>query len=166
MKFEHLIQINDPKLPYIPPLTRQELWHGLVARAHTPALFILGMESCSIEKTETQAELTRLHRRLNYGAFELEDTVELVHMSHTVTLVKASHICPESRMRIRIEEPEAGALFLRFSYEWASDESAADFNSTVEGLRKQAYINADVDTVQKIRELAQSAQVSGSERMQ
>ena len=166
MKFEHLIQINDPQLAHVQPLTRQEVWLGLVARAHTPTLFVMGMESCHIDKIEIDKHITTLYRRLNYGAFQLEDTVQLVELSHTQTHVPHSDICPESRMNIRIEEPEQGALFLRFSYEWLSNEADSNLNTTIEGLRKQAYINADIDTVQKIREMAMSAGLSGSDQMQ
>ena len=33
MQFSHLIQINDPFNPLIDPLSREQLWRGLVLRA-------------------------------------------------------------------------------------------------------------------------------------
>ena len=40
MKFEHLVEINDPMNPLLDTLTREQLWHGLVLRAEQPKLFI------------------------------------------------------------------------------------------------------------------------------
>ncbi|MHA0111691.1 AtaL-like protein, partial [Klebsiella pneumoniae] len=40
MKFNHLIQINDPLNPLIDSLTREQLWRGLVLRAESPRLFM------------------------------------------------------------------------------------------------------------------------------
>ena len=32
MRFEHLIQINDPLMPLLDTLSREQLWRGLVLR--------------------------------------------------------------------------------------------------------------------------------------
>ena len=40
MKFEHLIEINDPLNPLIDPLSVDQLWRGLVLRAESPKLFV------------------------------------------------------------------------------------------------------------------------------
>ncbi len=156
MKFEHLVQINDLQAPHIQTLTRVQLWDGLVARAHTPTAFVLGLEGCLIEQAIQSDTVTTLHRVLDYGSFKLKDTVQLIALSESITTVQASSVCSESRMTIRIEEPAPGALFLRFMYEWNIGNSAAE-QDPLEEFRKQAYQDADLDTVQRIREMAHQA---------
>ena len=62
---------------------------------------------------------------------------------------------PASRMSIEIEEPQPELLFLRFIYE--SDETSEEASSTTSPPRcaKQAYEHADLDTVARIRALAE-----------
>ena len=48
MNFEHLIAINDPGNPLIPPLSREQLWEGLLHRIENPLPFLPGLESCAI----------------------------------------------------------------------------------------------------------------------
>ena len=48
MKFEHLIEINDPRNPMIPLLTRDQLWQGLMFRAEDAVPFLPGLEDCII----------------------------------------------------------------------------------------------------------------------
>ena len=54
------------------------------------------------------------------------------------------------------EEPAPEALFLRFTYEWADDGKDSELDAMTLELRKQAYVSADLDTVSRIRELAQA----------
>jgi hypothetical protein len=42
MRFEHLVEINDPLMPLLTELTREQLWRGLVLRAEDPTQFIGG----------------------------------------------------------------------------------------------------------------------------
>ncbi|MEA5097780.1 MAG: AtaL-like protein, partial [Burkholderiaceae bacterium] len=53
MKFEHLIEINDLRNPTIAPLTRAQLWRGLVLRAEEPTWFMPHLDACEIiERSE------------------------------------------------------------------------------------------------------------------
>lgn len=160
MKFEHLVQINDPKLPGVGWLTREQLWFGLVARAWRPVKFIMGLEEAEVTESERQGNVTTLKRRLNYGTFQINDTISLVDEQRTETRVAANPYCGRSSMVISIEEPEDGQLWLRFQYELddssttqASNEGNAQAADLSE-YRKQAYRAADIDTVKMIRELA------------
>ena len=63
MNFEHLIQINDPENPLVQPLTRDQLWAGLLHRVENPVPFLPGLESCTI--LERQAN--ELLRELDFG---------------------------------------------------------------------------------------------------
>ena len=67
MKFTHLIEINNLANPLIAPLTRSQLWHGLVLRAERPTLFLIGLDSCEI----TARSVEGLSRRLHFGKLEV-----------------------------------------------------------------------------------------------
>ncbi|HEX4856295.1 MAG TPA: SRPBCC family protein [Limnobacter sp.] len=156
MKFEHLVQINDPVLPGVDWLTRQQLWLGLVARAWKPTRFILGLEQAKVTQTHQQGNITTLARVLDYGPFQIEDTVELHEENRSETRIAANRFCGDSTLVISIEEPQPGELWLRFQYQ-ISDAEGSDANSSspdVNEIRKQAYRAADIDTVKMIRELA------------
>lgn len=158
MKFEHLVQINDPSLPGIDWLTRQQLWFGLVARAWKPTRFVLGLEDAQVVQTSQQGNVTTLARVLNYGPFQIEDTIRLIDEDRTETSIIANQFCGDSTLIISIEEPETGELWLRFQYQ-VGDAPNAQGNPEVSSrdvdeIRKQAYRAADIDTVRMIRELA------------
>ncbi|MAZ08438.1 MULTISPECIES: SRPBCC family protein [unclassified Limnobacter] len=158
MKFEHLVQINDPSLPGIDWLTRQQLWFGLVARAWKPTRFVLGLEDAQVMQTSQEGNITTLARVLNYGPFQIEDTIELIEEDRTETRIVANQFCGDSTLTISIEEPESGELWLRFQYQVSDVPSSAGGSEVsshdVDEIRKQAYRAADIDTVRMIRELA------------
>ena len=64
MKFSHLIQINDPLNPLIDPLSREQLWRGLVLRAENPLLFVMGLDRFEIVERRLR---TRRHDRQRPG---------------------------------------------------------------------------------------------------
>src|SRR5471030_1057259 len=63
MKFEHLIEINDPLNPLIDTLTMEQLWRGLVLRAESPKLFVPHLDECMIEQRSENG----FSRQLRYG---------------------------------------------------------------------------------------------------
>lgn len=71
MRFEHLVEINDPGNPTLEPLTAEQLWQGLVLRAESPELFVLGLERAEV--------LARgdgwLDRVLHFGQATIQDRV-------------------------------------------------------------------------------------------
>ena len=74
MKFEHLIEINDPLNPLIDTLTVEQVWRGLVLRAESPKLFVPHLDECDIsERTDSG-----FSRRLRYGELVIEDKVVLL----------------------------------------------------------------------------------------
>ncbi|MCX8113862.1 MAG: DUF1857 family protein [Burkholderiaceae bacterium] len=159
MRFEHLVQINDPRIPLLDPLTREQLWRGLVRRAEEPTLFVLALEKATVHAREQLGDAVELVRTLDFGAFTVDDRVRLYPLDRTETRTAATPRWPASRLTIRIEEPEPEALFLRFTYE--SDEAEADggLDALAATLRKRAYESADLDTVQRIRELARRGEL-------
>lgn len=166
MKFEHLVQINDPNLPGIDWLTRQQLWLGLVARAWKPTRFVLGLEDAQVMQTKQEGKVTTLSRVLNYGPFQIQDTTELVEEERSETRIAANQFCGDSSLTISIEEPEAGELWLRFRYEVSDPADAGETlgasTADVDEVRRQAYKAADIDTVKMIRELALAMPLEGS----
>ena len=165
MRFEHLIQINDPLMPLLDPLSRSQLWRGLVRRAEEPTLFVLGLERATIHGRDggDDDDETELNRTLDFGNFQVRDRVVLRAMESTQTRVAASSQFPSSRMTIAIEEPEPEQLFLRFVYEFDDPAPSAELDPQVDvqtdALRREAYRTADLDTVARIRDLARAGEL-------
>ena len=155
MRFEHLVQINDPLQPLLTEVSRAQLWCGLVRRAEKPTEFVLGLDRATIEaRSETDGAL-ELERTLDFGSFKVRDRVRLTAGTLSVTDVEGSAHYANSRMTIRIEEPATGDLFLRFIYESEEHMGSGELDTLTVQLREQAYRSADIDTVWRIRELVE-----------
>ena len=145
MKYEHLIQVNDPNDPAIEPLTRMQLWNGLVARAENPGEFVYGLDTMRVIKRGPGF----IEREMQFGKRVINDRVEFIEQQMTRYRIKSSAEFPASHMSMGIEEPEPAHLFLRCTYETFMLE-AAEYEDFV----KQAYYEADLDAVSRIRKLA------------
>ena len=154
MRYEHLVEINNPLLPLLDPLDRDDLWQGLVQRAHAPQRFTLGLEGARVDTASSDGDTTVLNRTLDYGTFRIDDTVTLRRGEAMTNEVTGQDGIFQGRLTITIEEPAAGRLYLRFLYELAQDEAADGLGAVTAELRKRAYYAADMDTVARIRELA------------
>ncbi|MFN7572375.1 MAG: AtaL-like protein [Betaproteobacteria bacterium] len=165
MRFEHLVQINDPLMPLLTPLTRAQLWRGLLRRAEQPTEFVLGLEGYALRARGATTAGAWLERQLDFGNFAVEDRVELTTLVGSFTRTAAGPGWPASTLAIQIEEPQPEALYLRFTYEFddgaANDEDAGAEAAQTLALRQQAYFSADLDTVQRIRELAEAGALDG-----
>jgi hypothetical protein len=160
MRFEHLVEINDPLMPLLTELTREQLWLGLVLRAEDPTQFIGGLELATIDARRELSGVTELERTLDYGSFRVRDRVRLFPRLRSEIHTAAGATWPASRMSITIEEPAPEALFLRFVYEAESEFVGADgLDEMTVTLRQQAYECADLDTVVRIRELAEAGRL-------
>ena len=159
MRFEHLVQINDPLQPLLTEVSRAQLWRGLLRRAEQPTEFVLGLAGATIEQRIDEPGRTQLVRTLDFGSFRVRDRVVLTADGVSVTHIEATAAYPASRLTIRIEAPATGSLFLRFTYE--ADEGAAGDqpDSMTRQLREQAYRSADIDTVWRIRELVERGEL-------
>ena len=139
MKFNHLIQINDPLNPLIDTLSRDELWHGLVLRAESPRLFMPHLDECRL----SDKSLEGVHRELRYGELVIIDKVTYLPQIQVLYEVPAQGDIPASRMSMTIEEPQAEVLFVRFEYD---DGKPADIDGSeafYDNFRRQAYQEAD-----------------------
>ena len=150
MKFEHLIEINDPLNPLIDALSIKQLWSGLVLRAESPKLFVPHLDDCIIdERTENG-----FRRRLRYGELVIEDRVVLEPMRQVRYLVAAQQDIAESSLTMTIETPTDETLFVRFQYEDAHDAATDAANAMYDEFRRSAYVESDIDTIGMLRDLA------------
>ncbi len=150
MNFEHLIQINDPDNPLIVPLTRDQLWQGLLYRAEDPLPFLPGLESCTI--LERQAG--ELLRELDFGPAVIRDRVTLAEAHWVRFDIEPSASHPGGSLTITIEEPQSGFLFLRFAYRTTLASNPNSEERAYIEYVKSAYHQSDVDCVRIIRTLA------------
>jgi len=150
VQFSHIIQINDPSDPSIPPLSREQLWRGLVTRAERPSYFIIGMDECQILDRSADT----LQRQLRYGSLLVRDRVTFEPPVQVRYDIDTSEEVPGGSLVMRIEEPQSQQLFVRFDYELRVEGGTV--NDYYNEFRKAAYVESDIDTVRMIRQLAAS----------
>ena len=150
MKFEHLVEINDPLNPLIDTLTREQLWRGLVLRAEKQTLFMPHLDACDILEHEAGV----MRRRLTFGELVLEDTVYLTPLQEVRYEVPAQGEIAASNLRMVIEAPGSAMLLVRFCYDDGQGEHVDSANAMYDEFKKSAYQEADLDTVRILRQLA------------
>jgi len=158
MKFEHLIQINDILNPLIEALSREQVWNGLVLRAAEPCLFVPHLDECVVEERSADS----MRRRLRYGKLVVRDTVILTKPRQLNYLVEAQGEIRASTLTITIEEPNPDALFVRFAYDDGGDAASDAADEMYNDFKRSAYVEADIDTVRIIRELAQQKRLDAA----
>jgi hypothetical protein len=159
MKFEHLIEINDPLNPLMDTITREQLWRGLVLRAESPKMFVPHLDECTIDERTSGS----FRRRLRYGDLVVEDQVILTPLVEVRYEVPAQGDISQSRLTMSIEEPSAGRVYVRFRYDDGHNEPVVDeVNAMYDEFKKSAYQEADIDTVRILRELAADGKLDGS----
>lgn len=155
MKFAHLVEINDPLNPLIDPLSREQLWRGLVLRAETPDLFVPHLDHCNV----LEKSALSLSRELHYGELVIRDRVTFLPQQQVVYHVPPQKEIPESKLTMTIEEPQSQVFFVRFEYDDSASEEADIANEFYNEFRRSAYQEADIDTVRIIRQLAQEGKL-------
>ena len=148
MKFEHLVEINDPNDPLSSTLTRLQLWRGLVLRAEEPTLFVPQMDSCQIVERTADS----ISRSLSFGNLVVTDQVFFTEESRIVFQIPEQGEILASTLEITIEEPLPDTLFVRFVYEDTSSDDGPDafYNS----FKRSAWREADIDTIKTVRKMA------------
>ncbi len=149
MKFEHLLEINDLNSPFVPVLTREQLWNGLVLRAEFPTLFISHLDACTI----ISRDLDSLKRTLQFGEVIIHDRVYFNFLNFVHYQVHKQGEIPESSMRMTIVEPSPTALFVRISYDCGQTERPDGEDPIYDEYRRTAYIEADIETVAVLRQM-------------
>ena len=150
MKFEHLIEINDPLNPLLDALTIEQLWSGLVLRAESPKLFVPQLDEAIIDERTDNS----FRRRLRYGQLVIEDRVRLEPLQRVVYDVPAQNEITASTLTMSIEQPTPETLYVRFQYDDGHDADTDAANAMYDEFKRSAYKEADIDTVGMIRELA------------
>ncbi|MFZ6654948.1 SRPBCC family protein [Undibacterium sp. TJN19] len=156
MKFEHLVEINDLTNPTVDVITREQLWRGLVLRAELPRMFVSYLDDAII----TERAENSITRTLKYGELQITDRVMFTHLQHVDYDVAAQKDIPHSFLRMSIEEPQPDALFVRFAYDSGHSAQQDAENEMYNEYRKSAYLEADVETVRIIRELAEAGRLN------
>lgn len=150
MKFEHLIEINDPLNPLIDTISVEQLWRGLVLRAEDPKRFMPHLDECTISEREAGS----FKRSLRYGELVITDRVVLTPLLQVRYEVPAQGDIAESRMTMTIEAPNEGVLWVRFFYDDGNPEANDEMGKMYEDFKKSAYQEADIDTIKIVRQLA------------
>ena len=151
MKFNHLIEINDPMLPLVEMLTRHQLWQGLVLRMTQPKLFVPYLDRCEIQPLPQGG----WRRTLEYGEVVICDEVTLLPERQIDVTVLPQNGMPASSLRMTIEAPHADTLFVRFAYADTDPVEAESAQAFYDKFRHSAYQEADIDTIRLIRQMAQ-----------
>lgn len=143
LEFQHIIEVTAPADRRVAHMTRQQLWEGLVFRTRYPAQFNSAI-TCRLGETTREGFV----RFLDLGGTELRDEVMLIDQQEIRTSTGTSQsLFAESITKI--EEPEAGHLFVRFSYrrDAVEIESGIDVNEYL----KTAYVQSDREAIERIR---------------
>ena len=151
MRFEHLIEINDPLNPLIEPLSREQVWAGLMYRVNEPGVFLPGLDSCVIlSRTDKRVE-----RELHFGTALIRDVATFLLHEWVCFESQANAEHAGGKLTIRLEQPDALRLYLRFTYETTlSEDRASGEVVQVSEFVKSAYRQSDLDTVRIIRMIA------------
>jgi len=158
MKFEHLIEINDPLNPLADTMTREQLWRGLVLRAEDPKMFMPHLDECTLGERESGS----FSRRLRYGELVIDDVVYLTPLQEVRYEVPAQGEIAASRMTMTIEAPSEGVMWVRFLYDDGNASANDEMGKMYEDFKKSAYQEADIDTVKILRQLAAEGKLDSS----
>lgn len=151
MQFKHLVEINDPLNPLIEPLTREQLWRGLVLRAEDPVPFVVGLDQCTVVERFHGG----LRRELRFGHVIVRDCVTFEPEAQRIRYdTQAEPDMPAAHLTVTIEEPSEGALWVRFEYDSGSTALPLSMDAVYDDFRRSAYKEADIDTISRIRQLA------------
>ncbi|MCH7816102.1 MAG: DUF1857 family protein [Proteobacteria bacterium] len=149
LEFEHIVRVNDLADASRTPLTRNQLWQGLVLRARNPDKFNTGLQ-CKFEERGKNEFL----RTIEAGDTSFCERVILYPQEKICTKTIADRQQISAASTALIEEHETGDLFVRFTYKRELDTS--DDQVDVGEHLKAAYVQMDRDAIAMIRVLAES----------
>jgi hypothetical protein len=158
MKFEHLIEINDPLNPLIDAITREQLWRGLVLHADSPKLFVPHLDECTIRERESGS----FKRTRRFGELVIDDKVILTPLQEVRYEVHAQGDISASSLTVTIEAPSEQTLFVRFRYDDGHDAATDAANAMYDEFKKSAYQEADIDAIRIVRELARAGRLDAT----
>ena len=148
LEFEHIVQINDPEDGNLKPLTRAQVWEGLLLRARDPGRFNSAL-SCRLVDEYGKGFI----RCVQAGNTEFREQVTLTHQESIATVTTGSDQPFHAESVTTIEEPATGYLFVRFFYRREIEDSAE--GQLIGEHLKSAYLHMDVDAIALIRMLVE-----------
>jgi hypothetical protein len=151
IRHEHLVRINDPANAAGVWLTRAQLWEGLRHTVAVPQALDESIETAAV----LECSPTLLKRELRRSGSSAFDEVDLIENESIVIRADANSPFCGSRLTIRIEEPQAEMLFVRFTYELHGLEP--DRESEEDTTRFCAYEAYDIERVRAARRHAACA---------
>ena len=158
MKFEHLIEINDPLNPLIDTLTHDQLWAGLVLLSESPKLFVPHLDDCQVDERSANG----FRRRRRFGELVVEDRVTLTPQREVRYDIAAQGEITASSLVMTIETPGADALWVRFQYDDGRDAAADAANAMYDDFRRSAYQESDIDAIRVLRQLAEQGRLNAT----
>lgn len=147
MRFEHLLQVNDPADPRVVPMSREALWRGLLVRVESPQRFPLGPDHCDARVGDAADER---RRSIRFGSLRFDDRVVLEEGRRIDFHPELREGAAPVRLTIVIEEPSPGALFLRFVYEVQGAPGPGE--RELQRYREQAWLEMDRDMLRTLRQ--------------
>ncbi len=156
MKFVHVVQINDPVNPLIEPLSRHQIWRGLLWRTERPQELMPQLISCRIVARGSSS----MARELDFGSFTVRDRVRVEPMQQLVYETQAIDDVHAGTLTITIEEPAPDALQVRFAYDVVRVRKEDDATEAMyDGFLKSAYLEADLDCMRQIRQRIEAGEL-------
>ena len=149
MKFEHIIQVNQEEVVGTTLLTAEALWFGLMVRVQDPCRFLPGINHCTIERCAPN----HVRRTLHSGSAIIYDEAEWEAPHWVRFTARTQDGGTAGTHTIRILQPEDGTLALHFHYHTASTPQTGKDGIDYAGFIREAWRQADFDTVRTIREL-------------
>jgi hypothetical protein len=150
LRFEHLVEVNDPLNPLIDALTPNQIWQGLVLRVQEPTEFVLGLDEAVI----TAQGDGWVERELRFGEARIHDRVTLEPHTRVTYTTPAADGHAGGSLTMTIETNETTAAFIRFVYDTTLPNADETGDTRYAEIVKSAYREADIDTVRRIREIA------------
>jgi hypothetical protein len=149
LEFEHLLEVDGLK----EPISREDLWFGLLYRAEDARPFLPGLERCHI----VERHHDELVRELHFGQALVRDRVRWSAPDWISFEIEATPEHVSGCLTISIEESKTG-FYLRFCYHTDLPETNGEEAKYAEILR-EAYYRSDLDTLRVIREIARPGRV-------
>jgi hypothetical protein len=146
MRFEHIIQVNDLLNPLVEPLTREEIWEGLVSSVEEPTRFLPGLDASRILWRDGQC----MRRELRFGHAVVFDTVRFTPGHRLVMDSEPTPEVPSLQRTLTIEEPIEGEYIVRFRYERMA-QGHAPLAPEYAQVLEAAWLQADIDLIAQIR---------------
>jgi hypothetical protein len=146
MRFEHIIQVNDLLNPLVDPLSREQIWEGLLESIEKPTRFLPGLDEARIVLRGD----TTFKRELRFGHAVIHDTVRITPGCRLVVSSVPTAQVPGLTRTVTIEEPIAGEYCVRFRYE-RSPQGHEPLAPAFARVLEQAWLQADIDLIAQIR---------------